>query len=233
MCSATGDTVATMFHPVGHQTPSVYWRRRLVLAAALVLLLVLIIVTGKVVFGSSGKSPSGLHGSTSPVNHTTSTPPPTQTTTTSAPPSTSTAPSSPTGTGSSSVVAKPCTASQLVVSAATDKTTYTVGAEPVLSLQVIDKAAVPCVQDLADSQVLMRVYNGVSRVWGSHDCQIQPGKDLRTLAAGQAVKVSVVWSGLSSQPNCAGTRQRVGAGTYTLYVSLSGQSGTSAQFAIQ
>jgi hypothetical protein len=100
-------------------------------------------------------------------------------------------------------------------------------------LQVIDTAKVPCIQDLADSQIVLRVYNGVSRVWGSHDCQIQPGKDLRTLAVGQPVRISVVWSGLSSQPNCAGTRQRVGAGTYTLYVALSGHGGTSAQFAMR
>ena len=41
-------------------------------------------------------------------------------------------------------------------------------------------------QDLADPQVVLRVYNGESRVWGSHDCKIQPGTDDRTLMAGAA-----------------------------------------------
>jgi hypothetical protein len=80
--------------------------------------------------------------------------------------------------------------------------------------------------------VELRVYNGESRVWGSHDCEIQPGTAQRTLEPGQVVRVSIVWSGLSSQPQCAGTRQRVGAGTYTLYALLSGRTGTAAQFVI-
>jgi hypothetical protein len=55
---------------------------------------------------------------------------------------------------------------------------------------------------------------------------------LRTLAVNQPVRVSIIWSGLSSQPNCAGTRQRVGAGSYTLYALLAGHVGTAAQFTI-
>ena len=46
------------------------------------------------------------------------------------------------------------------------------------------------------------------------------------------VQVAVTWSGLTSQPKCAGTRQRVGAGTYTLYAVLSGKTGTAKQFTI-
>jgi hypothetical protein len=98
---------------------------------------------------------------------------------------------------------------------------------------VTNKSSSPCVVDLADPQIVLRVYNGESRVWGSHDCQVTPGTNDRTLMAGAAVKVSIIWSGLSSQPNCAGTRQRVGAGTYTLYASLAGHEGKSADFTIK
>lgn len=114
----------------------------------------------------------------------------------------------------------------------TNQRSYAVGAEPVLMLQVANRGPRPCVQDLADRQIVLRVYNGESRVWGSHDCQIQPGRDDRTLEVGQPVRRSIVWSGLSSQPKCAGIRQRVGAGTYTLYASLSGKTGTATQFTI-
>jgi hypothetical protein len=119
-----------------------------------------------------------------------------------------------------------------VIAAATSAPTYSIGSELTLSLQVTDIGTAPCTQNLADSQILLRVYNGVSRVWGSHDCQIAPGTDLRTLAVNMAVRISVIWSGRSSEPNCAGIRQQVGAGTYTLYASLSGQAGKAAQFAI-
>ncbi len=104
------------------------------------------------------------------------------------------------------------------------------GESPVLSIIVKNVSSEPCVQDLADPQVVLRVYNGESRVWGSHDCKIEPGTDNRTLMAGSAVRVSIVWSGLSSQPNNCANRQRAGAGTYTLYASLSGREGNAAQF---
>jgi hypothetical protein len=118
------------------------------------------------------------------------------------------------------------------VAAVVGSSTYHVGDQPQLMLQVTDAGPAPCVQDLSDSQVELTVYNGESRVWGSHDCQIEPGTADRTLLVGQPVRVSIIWSGLSSQPKCAGTRQRVGAGTYTLYASLAGHTGTAAQFAI-
>lgn len=126
----------------------------------------------------------------------------------------------------------PCTPAQLAIAAATSDSAYAVGAQPTLSLQVTNTGSAPCVQNLADSQVLLTVYNGLSRVWGSHDCEIQPGTDERTLGVNLPVKISVVWSGRSSEPKCAGVRQQVGAGSYTLIPALSGKTGKAAQFAI-
>jgi hypothetical protein len=128
--------------------------------------------------------------------------------------------------------ARTCDAAQLAVVAVTNRTSYRVGAHPVLTMQVTNTAAVACVQDLADRQVLLRVYNGESRVWGSHDCKTLPGSDDRVLLPGATIRISIVWSGYSSQPHCGGTRQRVGIGTYTLYASLSGKVGEAAQFSI-
>ena len=112
------------------------------------------------------------------------------------------------------------------------QTTYHVGQKPVLMLQVTNTGSTPCVQDLADRQIVLKVYNGESRVWGSHDCETQPGTDDRVLAVGRPVRVSITWSGLTSQPGCTGTRHRVGAGTYTLYPSLAGHQGKATQFSI-
>jgi hypothetical protein len=112
------------------------------------------------------------------------------------------------------------------------KINYSVGDQPLLELQVTNTGAKPCVQDLADKQIELRVYNGESRVWGSHDCKIQPGTSDKTLSVAMPVRVAITWSGLTSQPGCAGTRQRVGAGTYTLYAKLSGKTGKVTQFTI-
>lgn len=134
---------------------------------------------------------------------------------------------------SSSAVPGPCALATLSVKSVVGGSgKFKVGDQPVLMLEVTNTASTACVQDLADSQVELKVYNGESRVWGSHDCRVEPGTAPSTLTAGQSVRVSITWSGLSSQPKCEGTRQRVGAGTYTLYTTLSGKQGTAANFSI-
>jgi hypothetical protein len=217
-----------MFHPVGPLAPSVYWRRRTVLLGAMA---ILIILTAWVLRpgngGNNQAAPPATHTSSANAALTSSAPLSTPTHTTAAGHSplssaTNTAPPAPAA----------CSATQVSVSAVPAATHFRVGDQPQLMLQVTNNGPGPCVQDLSDSQVELRVYNGESRVWGSHDCEIEPGTANRTLAVGQPVRVSIVWSGLSSQPKCAGTRQRVGAGTYTLYAYLSGRTGTAAQFAI-
>lgn len=227
-----------MFHPVGDLPPSVYWRRRFVLLASVIALIVLLVLTVNVLAsGGSGGTPRAagvLTGaSTTPRPAPTTSVP----TTSQAASSTSEAPTSasksPSGSVSSSVPPKPCTASQLSLAAAVGQSSYTVGQQPVLSIVVKNVSATPCVQDLADPQIVLRVYNGESRVWGSHDCKVEPGTDDRTLMPAHAVRVSIVWSGLTSQPGNCTNRQQVGAGTYTLYGSLAGHEATAAQFTIR
>lgn len=140
--------------------------------------------------------------------------------------------SSPASPASSGAALAACVPTQLTVSATSSAPSYKVGDEPVLSLQVVNNGPGNCTQDLADSQVELRVYNGAARVWGSHDCLVQPGTSVKTLVPGMSVMVQITWSGLSSQPSCAGTRQRVGAGNYTLFPYLSGEQGTAAMFSI-
>jgi len=216
-----------MLHPVGNLPPSVYWRRRIALFASLV---VLIALTAWVLRSGDSETPARA-GGTSPHTSAPTTPSVSIGQPTS---STATTPTTATNTASASTTSGPqrCKASQLQVSAVVGKPSYHVGDQPTVMLQVTNNGPRACVQDLADSQIELRVYNGESRVWGSHDCQIQPGVTDRTLAVDQPVRVSIVWSGLSSQPHCAGTRQRVGAGTYTLYALLSGHDGQAAQFSI-
>lgn len=225
-----------MFHPVGSQPPSVYWRRRLVLLGALGLVLVLLILTVKIATSDGSEPPRAAGHTTAPpqttpaanTSHSSSTAPVNRQSSSTG----STSSGTPRGSASSSVPPQPCVAKNLQVAAVASKSNFSVGEEPVLELQVTNTGSAPCVQDLADKQVELRVYNGESRVWGSHDCQIEPGTNPMTLEVGQPVRVSVTWSGLSSQPHCAGTRQRVGAGTYTLYAALSGHTGKATTFTI-
>jgi hypothetical protein len=202
----------------------VYWRRRAVLlgaAAILVLLTAWVLRPGRPdkplgkTAGSTQRSSASNHPSTPQHGRTTTT-------------ATTTA----THSRTASATFPPCAIGSLKIAAVTSALTYNVGDQPVVMLQVTNTGPNDCTQDLADRQVELRIYNGESRVWGSHDCEVQPGSNPRVLTMGQAVRISITWSGLSSQPNCTGTRQRVGAGTYTLYARLSGHEGAAAQFAI-
>lgn len=223
-----------MFHPIGTQPPQVYWRRRLFLVGAVVLLIVLVALTANALGGGNGSA------SASGTSSRTPTAPASQS---AASPSNSRAAQKSSGStsknsasGSSSVSPsqpiQQCSAKSLDVTAAVGQTSYKVGDHPSLEMQVTDLGSQPCVQDLADKQVELRVYNGESRVWGSHDCKVQPGTLDRTLTPRVPVKVAISWLALSSQPGCKGTRQQVGAGSYTLYALLGGRMGKAAQFSI-
>jgi hypothetical protein len=219
-----------MFHPVGSQPPSVYWRRRFILVALLVLLVVLAALTANALSGSNDTA--SAHSTSAPSSSPSAGP---TTPTASSSSTSSAAHSSASASGhSSATTATPvtCAAKSLDVTAAVGRTTYKVGTDPLLQLQVTNIGAQPCVQDLADKDVELRVYNGESRVWGSHDCKVQSGTMERTLAPNVAVKVAISWTGLSSQAGCKGTRQRVGAGSYTLYALLDGRMAKAAQFSI-
>jgi hypothetical protein len=118
------------------------------------------------------------------------------------------------------------------VVAATDALSYRAGARPKLALVVTNQGRTPCVTDLSDRQIELRVFNGGARVWGSDDCLTVAGSNLVTLPAGQHIRREIQWSGLSSRPRCEGIRQRVGAGNYTLVATLAGRSGRTAKFAL-
>ena len=204
-----------MMHPVGSKPPAVYWRRR----AVLLITVVLIVVSLCVLFGRGAGKPGASAlaptstPSTSATNHPTST--------TAGP----TASQSTTGSNS-------CPGGTLKLAATTAAPSFKLGSQPVLALQVTNTGTKACVADLSDAQIELLVYNGESRVWGSHDCQVEPGTQLMSLNPRQAVRRSITWTGLSSQPQCAGTRQLVGAGSYTLHAKLSGVEGTTATFSL-
>jgi hypothetical protein len=223
-----------MFHPLGPQSPSVYWRRRLVLLASIVVLIMLVVLTFDAMRSNGSGAPAAGGTTTSTARPSTTAPVSSTSTRRPSPSSTSARPttSSRSATTAPSKPAATCQPQNLGILAVVGKTNYKIGDQPLLQMQVTNNAATPCVQNLADKEVELRVYNGESRVWGSHDCKVEPGTTNRTLAPRTPVRVAISWSGLSSQPKCAGTRQRVGAGTYTLYPVLAGKTGKATQFTI-
>lgn len=195
-----------MLRPIGSLPPGVYWRRRLLFIGAV--LLVALTVYVLFVAKDDKQKPAG-HQSTHPPVST----------------SRSTRPSTPN--------AVPCVPSVLSVAALTSAKTYRVGDKPELEIRVTNTGERPCIANLSDTQIELVVYNGESRVWGSHDCAIQPGDSPTTLSPQQSARRSIRWTGLSSRPHCAGNRMRVGAGNYTLRARFGQVSGHPAAFSIR
>ncbi|MGX7677680.1 hypothetical protein ACSMXN_02145 [Jatrophihabitans sp. DSM 45814] len=212
---------------MGDLAPSVYWFRRILLVAALVL----VGLSAYAAFRAfDGKSTATAASSSL---HTTSPPPtPTSHGASTVVSTSSKASVKPTSSAPAVPVAPVnCTPAQLTITASTNAPTYVVGATPELALVVTNKGPRPCIADLSDAQIELRVFSGSARIWGSHDCQVEPGTSKQTLPVGRPTTRVIEWSGLSSMPGCAGVRQRVPAGTYTLFALLSGQQGKPATFA--
>jgi hypothetical protein len=237
-----------VLQPVGPLPPQVYWRRRLVLLGGVVLLMMLGLAMCS---GGSGPShPAGGAALTSTPTPTggsgvaTITPSPgsaggpapgtvpaTGSTAPSAstPASTGTVAATPAGTGPPG----PCPDAVLTVQAGTARPTYRVGETPVLKLSVRNTGLEPCVRDVGPRRQEMLLYDGSTRIWSSNDCYPDGGTDVRTLAPGETVSATVVWSGLSSQPGCAGARTRVQAGSYRLIASVGTAKSKPAPLVLQ
>jgi ABC-type phosphate transport system substrate-binding protein len=199
-----------MLRPIGSLPTSVYWRRRLLIVAAVLLAALTVYV---VFMSGDNKKTSAQPTGGAPSTH--------------APSSTS-----PTPAGTS-VAPVSCVPSVLKVAAVTQAGGYRVGQQPELAIEVTNTGTAPCIANLSDSQIELIVFNGASRVWGSHDCQVEPGTSPVTLMAHKPVRRSIQWTGLSSRPECAGSRQRVGAGVYTLRVHLGKMESADAKFTIK
>ncbi len=213
-----------MLQPVGPLPASVYWRRR-ALAAAVVLLVLVIGWAALPGGGSDRPDTAAAVGSPTPEGGTpaslAATPPagggsgggggsgagaePATVTPTPSPP-----PAKP-------VPPKPCADTALQLRVLPERPAYEVGQQPVLDLVVRNVSTVPCVRDLGAAHQEVLLYDRTNRrLWSSNDCYPGGTRDPQVLGPGDSASFSVTWSGLSSQPKCAGERIRVGPGGYTL-----------------
>ena len=216
-----------MLHPVGSLPASVYWRRRAVaIAAALgVLLMVWVALPHGDGGGGGRQDTAALVGSPSPIGggadlagrdaaggrprpgrqhrrgrrrpgHTDDQP------------------------GRPPPPPKPCTDRALSLRVVPERPAYQVGAKPVFDLVVRNVSAASCVRDLGARLQEVLLYAGARRLWSSNDCYPEGERNVRVLRPAESATFSVEWSGLSSRPSCAGTRVRVGTGTYAAVARL-------------
>ncbi len=153
--------------------------------------------------GSSSASASVLATAT-----TTTTPTPTTTTTT----PTTTTPAAPTA----------CPDSVIRLTMTTDKPSYHVGSQPMLTLHVGNTGSVACIRDVSHQLRVIEVLpaSGGKPVWASDDCYTLHTDDLDTLQPGRSLAFSVRWAGRTAAPGCPTNRTVVPAGGYQVIGKL-------------
>ncbi len=123
----------------------------------------------------------------------------------------------------------PCTDDMISVEVRSDPASTPVGSKPTFHLVVTNVAPVSCVRTLDKGLQEVVLLDGAgTRLWGSNDCFPEASSDVRTLAAGEAVDFPVLWSGLGSEPGCAGNRAALPPGQYVLRARLDTKTSADA-----
>lgn len=202
------------------QSPAVYRRRRLVAVVLLVVVLVLLVTLVWWLVSlfrpapapdEAGTAPSSSPGqSASPAATDSGTPSGT---------------ASPSASGSSSAsadaaVAGDCPPGDIVISAATDQSTYTDGEEPVLELRVDNTGQEPCEANLGTSQQVFTVYSGSDRIFSTEDCQVDGEDAMVEISPDEQERARLTWPRVRTGPDCAEIDSDLRSGTYRLEVSL-------------
>jgi cytoskeletal protein RodZ len=208
--------VGTVLHPVGPLPRRAYWLRRLLFAVALLVVVALVwwLVSGMFASGSTGATGPTGSGSPNPASSSPSTTPTTTPTSPTSTPTPTPTTSSPSPTGSATVAA--CPDSVIKVTALTDKTSYTSGQDPRLTVEVNNSGHVSCKRDVGQVALELIIHSGSARTWSSDDCNPGGGHAVVTLRAGQTFATTVVWSRTTSAPGCPSGKPQAAPGHYQL-----------------
>jgi hypothetical protein len=213
--------MSTFKNPVGPQSSSVYWRRRLIVGlGALVVILVIVLIVVRPGAGGSDTDPSSA-SETSPA----ATDDPAEGAdgaTTEAPPA---------------VAEGVCDPADISVVAKTDATTYAEGVSPMLSLSVTNSGDTACLMNVGSDVQEYRITSGEEQIWSSKDCQTDPVALQQELQPGVPVdSTPFAWDRTRSDAAaCDAERTQVtGAGaSYHLSVTIDGvESADTKQFVL-
>ncbi|WP_026037567.1 hypothetical protein [Salinibacterium sp. PAMC 21357] len=201
--------MSTFRNPVGPQSSSVYWRRRLILGLGLLAVIVIILL---IVFGPKAS------------NEPTATAPSETTDTES---------SAPVATDASGSVV--CDPAKLTLEAITDATSYAEGQRPQLSFSLKSTMTEPCVVDAGSDIQKFVVTSGSDEIWNSTHCQTDGEARSVVLQPGVPVQSSSIeWDRTrSAADTCESDRPVVSAGgaSYHLEVSVGDiESDSTKQF---
>lgn len=138
------------------------------------------------------------------------------------------------GRGDTPAPVAACPDQVIAVQTQTGTPSYPVGQHPLFRLLITNIGPAACTRDLdprlRELIVTTTATNG--RVWSDRDCTTVHYPDLRTLQPGMPAVFELRWSGLTSNPHCAGTHTPALAGAYQLMGRFGDRSGGPIPFAL-
>jgi hypothetical protein len=247
-------SVLGVLHPVGDLPAAVYWRRRLVVLVALLGVLGgggwLAVALADRSGGSAGAPGSStgaaptsertpalervlpsLAGVRTPVASSRVDPAEARPRTT---PATETAPvtASATPTPTGPTPGSQCADDMIDLTVSVPDSVAS-GSKPTLRMVVTNTSRVACVRTLdKELQEMVIARADGTRLWGSNDCFPEESDDRRRLESGESVVLSLVWSGLSSDPGCTAERTALPPGDYVVRGRLHTEASENAPLRI-
>ena len=205
--------MSTFKNPVGPQSSSVYWRRRLIVGLGLLAVIAIILL---IIFGPKASSDTAT---TSPSASETD-------------PSAAES-STPAATDASGSVI--CDPAKLTLEAITDESSYAEGQNPQLSFSIKSTMTEPCVVEAGSDIQEFVITSGSDEIWNSKHCQTDGESGTVVLQPGVPVQSSSIeWDRTrSATDTCESDRPVVTAGgaSYHLEVSLGDlESDSTKQF---
>jgi hypothetical protein len=188
-------------NPVGPQSSTVYWRRRLVVGLGLLAVIVIILL---IVFSPKGSgTPAGTKTSDAPAVGTSETP-----------------------AATDAAAPAACDPKDLTVTAVTDKASYKAGETPQLSFTITNNGAAACTVNGGSDVQEYKITSAKETYWDSKDCQVDPvAAAVAVEPGGQLPGGPIAWDRTkSSADTCDAVRTQVPAGdvTYSLTVTVDG-----------
>lgn len=192
-------------NPVGPQSSSVYWRRRLVLGLgllAVIVVVILVIVSPRGTPTTPQTSPPPA--TTAPSDEATDDPSDDET-------------SEPTGED-----APACDPADIELTAGTDKDSYASGELPKVMLTVVNTGDVACEMSVGTDVQDYRITSGEDVIWDSQDCQTGAAAREQILEPGKEVSSTPFeWDRTRSDPDtCDDERPAVIAGGATYHLKV-------------
>lgn len=126
-----------------------------------------------------------------------------------------------------------CKAGEIAITATTDKQSYALGEDPVLTLGIENTSKRDCELNVGTSQQEFLISSGSDRIFSTVDC-LSNGEDVVLgFAAGQKESAKFTWNRTRSAPGCKAVNVQPLPGTYKFTAAIGELTSEPATFVLK